>query len=163
MLVTITINYYRYNVISNDTTMQTSESNTYSRVNSLKSEIWKKLNILLEKQQRLKDENTKEVRSKLDHKNLEDGIAKDEAPDETAEEKPFLLHDIVEAEEESVVEVNRNRRKNRQRKDEFINAALESDQSHSESITLHSVQKTPKKFPNVHHHQCSPGVRSKSL
>ena len=114
----LTINYFRYNVIiANDTTMQTSESNTYSRVNSLKSEIWKKLNILLEKQERLKEENDKhqEVESKLDHQHLEDGTKVDEVElglgGETTEEKPFLLHDIVESDEEALVEVNRNRRK----------------------------------------------------
>ena len=162
----VIINYFRYNVIANDTTMLTSESNTYSRVNSLKSEIWKKLNILLEKQERLKEENNKDKHqklvSKLDHQHLEDGTkaVEVELGDENTEERPFLLHDIVESDEEALVEVNRNRRKNRQRKDEFISAALETDQSHSESITLHSVQKTPKKFPN-HHHQADPyGVKN---
>ena len=105
-------------------------------INPLKFEIIEKLNRLLAKQKYLKSEYVRtqekvknEKRKSIDHKNLEEGMMKytdlnkesdTDSVDNTAVEKPFFGNfDIVES--DSQIEVNRNRRrKNRQRKSEFL-------------------------------------------
>ena len=108
------------------------------RISHLKSEIWKKLNLLLEKQEKLKEEK-KEQKPEV----------KDEETTFSPEEKPFLLEDF----DDEFPKVNRSRRKNRQRTDEVFEipaAPLHQDQSQAESITLASLHKTQDKLHKFH-------------
>ena len=139
--------------------------------NSLKSEIIQKLNKLLVKQKNLKQEYIKTQQSKakqkvepsLDHIHLEEGpihdISKEESEhDDEKVEKPFFgNYDIVEL--ESQTKVNRSRRKNRQGKEDFISDDFSAlrDQSQSETITQHTVHKSPVNMHNFHFQQPASG------
>ena len=135
----------------------------------LKLEIIKKLNKLLKKQNNLKQEYKRTLDNKeKDRSNpsfnpldLEEGERVKEKSieqdDPDSVDKPlFGNYDIVE--EDSQFEVNRKRRKNRQRHDdEFFMGSISDefealpDQSQSETITRHSVhKKSPSHLHNFH-------------
>ena len=160
MLPLLSFYYFRYNVIN------TTSSST---VSPLKLEIIEKLNKLLKKQTKLKEEYKRTLDSKdkdrsaqsFNPMNLEEGKKVEEDSvqndDSDSEDKPlFGNYDIVE--EDSQIEVNRKRRKNRQRHDEFLMSSSFSDefealpdQSQSETITRHSVhKKSPSHLHNFH-------------
>ena len=134
----------------------------------LKLEIIEKLNKLLKKQTKLKEEYKRTLDNKEKERStqsfnpmdLEEGERVDEEPmqqdDTDSVDRPlFGNYDIVE--EDSQIEVNRKRRKNRQRHDEFLMGSISDefealpDQSQSETITRHSVhKKSPSHLHNFH-------------
>ena len=134
----------------------------------LKLEIIEKLNKLLNKQTKLKEEYKRTLDKKekdrsaqsFNPMDLEEGERGDKESvqndDTNSPGQPlFGNYDIVE--EDSQIEVNRKRRKNRQRHDEFLMGSISDefealpDQSQSETITRHSVQKkSPSQMHNFH-------------
>ena len=123
----------------------------------IKTDIITKLNTLIEKQKSLKEAFLKKIRKNqteserthLNHKELEEGkkgkssfekfLLKEK--NETVEKPFFGNYDLLG--EDGDTKVNRKRRKNRQKQNDFPgdDFGILPDQSHSETITQHTVHK----------------------
>ena len=134
----------------------------------LKIEIIEKLNKLLKKQSKLKEEYKRTLESKENDRSkqsfnpidleegdrLKDDSYTNDDVKESVDKPLFGNFDIFKG--DSLTEVNRNRRKNRQRHYEFLMSGVSDDfealpdQSQSETITRHSVhKKSASHLPNV--------------